>query len=145
MAQQSDWDISVEDLKSLRDDGASFQFIDVREPREYEVSDLGAELIPLGTLPERISSLDPDAHIVVHCARCKVHEEGLVGCHRLLRLHPANGLVCHVVREVIALYVGRIHAGDAIVNQRVPLVGLTPDKAIKLVKTRVCRPAIERP
>jgi len=67
MAQQSDWDISVEDLKSLRDDGASFHFIDVREPREYEVSDLGAELIPLGTLPERISSLDPDAHIVVHC------------------------------------------------------------------------------
>jgi adenylyltransferase/sulfurtransferase len=67
MAQQSDWDISVEDLKQLMDEGATFQLIDVREPREYEVSEIGGELIPVATLPERIGSLDPDAHIVVHC------------------------------------------------------------------------------
>lgn len=67
MAQQCDWDISVEDLKQLKDDGATFQLIDVREPGEYEVSEIGGELIPLGILPEKIESLDPDAHIVVHC------------------------------------------------------------------------------
>lgn len=67
MAGQCDWDISVEDLKKLRDEGASFHFIDVREQREFDVSDLGAELIPLGTLPEHIERLDADGHIVVHC------------------------------------------------------------------------------
>lgn len=67
MAQQCDWDISVEDLKALLDGKATFHLIDVREEREYEVSNLGAELIPLGVVPERIATLDPDAHIVVHC------------------------------------------------------------------------------
>lgn len=67
MAQQCDWDISVEDLKAMLDADEDFEFIDVREPKEYEVSNLGAELIPLATIPERIPTLDPDAHIVVHC------------------------------------------------------------------------------
>jgi adenylyltransferase/sulfurtransferase len=67
MAQQCDWDISVEDLKQLKDDGAKFQLIDVREPHEFEVGEIGGELLPLGTLPEKIDSLDPDGHIVVHC------------------------------------------------------------------------------
>ncbi|MCP4038197.1 MAG: rhodanese-like domain-containing protein [bacterium] len=67
MAQQSDWDISVDDLKRLRDDGVGFVLIDVREPHEYEAGQIGGESIPLGTLPEHIERLDPDAHIVVHC------------------------------------------------------------------------------
>jgi rhodanese-related sulfurtransferase len=67
VAVQSPWDISVEDLKKLRDDGADFVLIDVREPREYEICDLGGELIPLGTLASRIGELDPSAHTVVHC------------------------------------------------------------------------------
>jgi adenylyltransferase/sulfurtransferase len=67
MTQQCNWDISVEDLKRLRDEGVRFRLIDVREPGEYEVSEIGGELIPLGILAEQIESLDPDAHIVVHC------------------------------------------------------------------------------
>jgi rhodanese-related sulfurtransferase len=67
MAQQSNWDISVEELKKLKDEGAAFQLIDVREPGEYEVSEIGGQLIPLGSLPEQLESLEPDAHIIVHC------------------------------------------------------------------------------
>jgi adenylyltransferase/sulfurtransferase len=67
VAVQSPWDISVEDLKRLRDDRTDFVLIDVREPHEYEVCDLGGELIPLGTLASRIPELDRSAHIVVHC------------------------------------------------------------------------------
>jgi len=67
MAQQSDWDISVEELKQLLDEGASLRLIDVREQSEFDVGQIGGELIPLGTLPEQIANLDPDAHIVVHC------------------------------------------------------------------------------
>jgi sulfur-carrier protein adenylyltransferase/sulfurtransferase len=67
MAKQSDWDISVEDLKRLRDEGVDFVLIDVREEREYAICHLGGELVPLGTLGERIDDFDRTAHIVVHC------------------------------------------------------------------------------
>ena len=70
----------------------------------------------------------------VDCAGCEVHIKGLVGRHRLLRLHPANRLIGHVVGKVIARDVGRIYASHTIVNQRVPLIGLAPNKAIKLVE-----------
>jgi rhodanese-related sulfurtransferase len=65
--KQSDWDIEVEDLAKLREEGADFQLIDVREQREFEICHLGGELIPLGTLPEKLGELDAGAHVVVHC------------------------------------------------------------------------------
>ena len=67
MSAQSDWDISVEDLKALLDEKANFQLIDVREPHEAEICALGGELMPLSGLAQRIGELDPTAHIVVHC------------------------------------------------------------------------------
>jgi rhodanese-related sulfurtransferase len=41
-------EISVQDLKEKIDKGEDFQLIDVREDFEYQVSNLGGELIPLG-------------------------------------------------------------------------------------------------
>ena len=67
MAAQSPWDISVEELKKLRDEGADFTLLDVREPREYQICHLDGKLIPQGQLASRLSELDPHAHIVVHC------------------------------------------------------------------------------
>jgi sulfur-carrier protein adenylyltransferase/sulfurtransferase len=67
VAAQSPWDISVEDLKRLRDENADFVLIDVREPHEYEICHLDGKLIPLRTLASRLGELDPHAHIVVHC------------------------------------------------------------------------------
>ena len=64
---QSAWDISVEELARLRNSGESFELVDVREPDEYEACNLGGRLIPLGELPGRISELDPEVHVVVHC------------------------------------------------------------------------------
>lgn len=67
MGAQSPWDIGVEELKKLRDDGADFVLLDVREPHEVEICNLGGTVIPLGSLAERIEELDRDAHLVVHC------------------------------------------------------------------------------
>jgi len=67
MPQQCEWDISVEDLKTLRDDDANFVLIDVREQKEFDICELGGELIPLQTLPQKLGELDKSAHIVVHC------------------------------------------------------------------------------
>ena len=67
MTQQSAWDISVEDLAKLRDEGADFVLVDVREPHEFEICNLDGRLIPLGEIAERKDELDPEAHVVVHC------------------------------------------------------------------------------
>ena len=62
-------EIDVRTLKARLDDGDEFVFVDVREPHEYEEFNLGADLIPLGQVPERIAEFgeDKSAPIVVHC------------------------------------------------------------------------------
>ena len=39
----------------------------MREPHEYEIANIGAKLIPLGELPERLAELDQDENFAVHC------------------------------------------------------------------------------
>lgn len=62
-------DITVSELKNRLDKGEKFHFLDVREEWEFEEDNLGAENIPLGELPHRISELESykDDEIVVHC------------------------------------------------------------------------------
>jgi molybdopterin/thiamine biosynthesis adenylyltransferase/rhodanese-related sulfurtransferase len=59
--------ISVVDFKRKRDAGEDIYLLDVREPHEYQIANLGGHLIPLGDLPNRVKELDPDREIVVHC------------------------------------------------------------------------------
>ena len=61
-------EISVEELKALRDRGDAVVLVDVREPHETGISDLpGSVKIPLGTLPKSLDRLAPDDAIVVYC------------------------------------------------------------------------------
>jgi len=60
-------DISVEELKQRLDRGDNLFVLDVREPHEYQICNLGGHLIPLNDLPKRVSELDPSKEIVVHC------------------------------------------------------------------------------
>ena len=41
--------------------------IDVREESEYDVSNLGGELIPMGDIIERKDDISADKKVVVHC------------------------------------------------------------------------------
>ena len=59
-------EISVEELKKKLDKGG-VSVLDVREPHEYEVANIGARLIPLGELPERLIELDQNETLAVHC------------------------------------------------------------------------------
>ncbi|MFQ5890477.1 MAG: molybdopterin-synthase adenylyltransferase MoeB [Gemmatimonadota bacterium] len=63
-------EIEVAQLKVLLEDGAPVQILDVREPYEWEICNLGpqgARLIPEGELAERLRELDADGRLVVHC------------------------------------------------------------------------------
>jgi len=62
-------DITCAEVKERVDKGEKFNFIDVREEWEYEEKNLGAQLIPLGELPNRISEIEhlKGEEVVVHC------------------------------------------------------------------------------
>ena len=59
--------VSAVDLKKRLDNKDDLFVLDVREPHEYQIANLGAKLIPLNDLPLRVSELDKDREIVVHC------------------------------------------------------------------------------
>jgi molybdopterin/thiamine biosynthesis adenylyltransferase/rhodanese-related sulfurtransferase len=61
-------EISVEELKAMRDRGDALVLVDVREAREWSISDLPDSVkIPLGTLPRSLDKLSPSDEIVVYC------------------------------------------------------------------------------
>ena len=60
--------ITTTELRALIDQGFDGLLIDVREPHEHAMASIeGAQLIPLGTLPQNASSLPMDRDIYIHC------------------------------------------------------------------------------
>jgi len=60
-------EIQVEELKRRLDAGEDIYVLDVREPHEYQIANIGGHLIPLGDLPNRVHELDTSREIVAHC------------------------------------------------------------------------------
>jgi molybdopterin/thiamine biosynthesis adenylyltransferase/rhodanese-related sulfurtransferase len=60
--------MSVHELKQRMDAGDDIFILDVREPFEYQIANLGGSLIPMNTIPARLSEIDRNREIVVHCA-----------------------------------------------------------------------------
>jgi rhodanese-related sulfurtransferase len=62
--------ITVEELRQKMDSGEKINLIDCREPHEYEESNLGGQLLPLGKIQtmqiEDIEHLK-DEEVIVHC------------------------------------------------------------------------------
>jgi adenylyltransferase/sulfurtransferase len=55
------------ELKQKLDAGEDIFVLDVREPHEYQIAQIGGNLIPLGDLQKRVHELDSSREIVVHC------------------------------------------------------------------------------
>ncbi|SDR90133.1 Rhodanese-related sulfurtransferase [Mucilaginibacter mallensis] len=60
-------EISVQELKEKMDNHEDFQLIDVREDFEYEVSNLGGTLIPLGGILIEADKVSRDKPVIVQC------------------------------------------------------------------------------
>lgn len=59
--------ISVKELKARIDAGEDVQLIDVREPYEYQIAQIGGKLIPQNDVPNRLAEIDRNREVVVHC------------------------------------------------------------------------------
>jgi molybdopterin/thiamine biosynthesis adenylyltransferase/rhodanese-related sulfurtransferase len=60
-------DITVEQLAALRASGDPFTLIDVREPHEYAIANLGGTLVPLSELDKRAGEIPREGRVIVHC------------------------------------------------------------------------------
>lgn len=60
-------EITVQELQKMKENGEDFQLIDVREDFEYEVSNLGGELIPLGGVLIESNKIDKNKPVIVMC------------------------------------------------------------------------------
>ena len=60
-------EITVQELKQLKDSNADYQLIDVREEHEFDEANLGGHLIPLGDILNRADEVSKDKKVVVHC------------------------------------------------------------------------------
>ena len=79
--------ITVEQLKSKIDAREAFTLLDVREPHEVPIASLGAPLIPVGQIEQRVNEVsdlvagDKSAEIVLHCRSGARSQKAAVALH----------------------------------------------------------------
>ncbi|HEY2469312.1 MAG TPA: molybdopterin-synthase adenylyltransferase MoeB [Terracidiphilus sp.] len=59
--------MNVKELKRRRDAGEDVFLLDVREPYEYQIAQIGGKLIPQNDVPQRLGEIPRDREIVVQC------------------------------------------------------------------------------
>ncbi|MFY9853322.1 MAG: molybdopterin-synthase adenylyltransferase MoeB, partial [Terracidiphilus sp.] len=59
--------LSVKDLKRRMDAGEDVYILDVREPYEYRIAQIGGMLIPQTDVPNRLAEIDREREIIVQC------------------------------------------------------------------------------
>jgi sulfur-carrier protein adenylyltransferase/sulfurtransferase len=84
-------EITPRELKSRLDRGDDLFILDVREPHEYQICNLGGYLVPLGELSRRVNELDSSREIIAHCRSGKRSAEATqflrnAGFHKVLNL-----------------------------------------------------------
>jgi len=59
--------LTVKELKRRIDAGEDAYLIDVREPYEYQIAQIGGKLIPQNEVPSRLAEIDRDREVIVQC------------------------------------------------------------------------------
>jgi adenylyltransferase/sulfurtransferase len=59
--------LTVKELKRRIDAGEDVYLIDVREPYEYQIAQIGGKLIPQNDVPNRLAEIDREREVIVHC------------------------------------------------------------------------------
>lgn len=62
-------DIQIEELKKRMDQGELLNIIDVREEYEFDEFNIGAKLMPLGELPDRLDEIEAwkNQEVILYC------------------------------------------------------------------------------
>lgn len=60
-------EITVTELKTKIDSNEPHQLIDVREPYEIEICEIGGEAIPMGEIMQNLDRINKDVPVIIHC------------------------------------------------------------------------------
>jgi rhodanese-related sulfurtransferase len=60
-------EITARELYEMQVNGEPLQIIDVREPHEYDIVNIGAELIPLSVVSNHADNISRDKKVILHC------------------------------------------------------------------------------
>jgi sulfur-carrier protein adenylyltransferase/sulfurtransferase len=96
-------EVTVQELKALKDSGADFQLIDVREPHEFDICNLDGELIPQGDIPSSVERISKDKQVIIHCrsgARSGNMVQWLEKNHGFTNLYNLKGGVLAWAKEI---------------------------------------------
>lgn len=96
-------EVTVQELKALKDSGADFQLIDVREPHEYDICNLNGELIPQGEIPHQVEKISKDKQVILQCrsgARSGNMVQWLEKNHGFTNLYNLKGGILAWAREI---------------------------------------------
>lgn len=61
--------ITLKDIDQWRANNKAFQLIDVREPEEHELKNIGGLLIPLPEIMYNKDKIEADKPVVIYCKR----------------------------------------------------------------------------
>lgn len=96
-------ELTVQELKKLKDTGADFQLIDVREPHEFEICNLDGELIPMSEIPYNVDKIAKDKQVVIHCRSGKRSGDMLLWLeknHGFTNLYNLRGGILAWAKEI---------------------------------------------
>lgn len=96
-------EITVKDFKKLVDSGEPYQLVDVREEYEYEIANIGGELIPMGEVMDNVEKIAKDKKVIVHCrsgARSANIIQALESRHGFDNLYNLKGGILAYADEV---------------------------------------------
>ena len=106
-------EIRVEELKKRLDAGENLFLLDVRDEFEYEISNIGGQLIPLAELAKRVNELDVNRNIVTIC------KMGPRGAKAAQVLHKAGFAHVWNLTGGIHAWSDRVDAGGEVANAQV--------------------------
>jgi molybdopterin/thiamine biosynthesis adenylyltransferase/rhodanese-related sulfurtransferase len=96
-------EVTVQELKEMMDKKSDFQLIDVREPHEYDICNLGGELIPQGEIPHSADRISKDKKVVIQCrsgARSGNMVQWLEKNHGFTNLYNLKGGILAWAKEI---------------------------------------------
>lgn len=96
-------EITVQELKQLREGKADFQLIDVREEYEFDICNLGGELIPMAEVMDKVEAVSREKKVVVHCRSGKRSAsviQALESQHGFTNLYNLKGGILAWIDEV---------------------------------------------
>ena len=96
-------EVTVQELKNLKDTKADYQLIDVREDHEFEEANLDGELIPMGEVLDNVDKIAKDKQVVIHCRSGKRSAsviQALETQHGFTNLYNLKGGILAYIEEI---------------------------------------------